>query len=90
MKHKANPLFPIRLIVFASLVLSLTGCGAGTKEVNLSNYIVFNATGYDTYGTAECWFDEEAYIKDIDAIFAEKDIWNEKNILLLSWTRTAA
>ena len=78
MKHKANPLFPIRLIVFASLVLSLTGCGAGTKEVNLSNYIVFNATGYDTYGTAECWFDEEAYIKDIDAIFAEKDIWNEK------------
>ena len=64
-------------IAATAALLSLTGCGAASTEINLSDYIVFESAGYETYGTAECWFDTASYTKDIDAIFAEKDMGNE-------------
>ena len=66
------------IMATAALCLTLTGCGAGSTEINLSDYIVFSTEGYDTFGTAECWFDDESYTKDVESILAEKDVWNEK------------
>ena len=79
MNIKESPLGTIRVMAIAATaaLLSLTGCGAASTEINLSDYIVFESAGYETYGTAECWFDTASYTKDIDAIFAEKDMWNE-------------
>ena len=55
------------------LCVMLTGCGSGgTQEINLSDYIVFSTSGYDTFGTAECTFDEDAYENDISTILEEK------------------
>ena len=79
MNIKESPLGTIRVMAIAATaaLLSLTGCGGASTEINLSDYIVFDSAGYETYGTAECWFDTASYTKDIDAIFAEKDMWNE-------------
>ena len=79
MNIKESPSGTIRVMAIAATaaLLSLTGCGAASTEINLSDYIVFESAGYETYGTAECWFDAASYTKDIDAIFAEKDMWNE-------------
>lgn len=66
------------IMATAALCLTLTGCGAGSTEINLSDYIVFSTEGYDTFGTAECWFDDESYTNDVESILAEKDVWNEK------------
>ena len=80
MNIKKCSLGPIKFAAITAVasLLSLTGCGAASTEINLSDYIVFNPTGYETYGTAECWFDAESFAKDVDTIFAEKDMWNEK------------
>lgn len=65
------------VVTVTAVLLLLTGCGVGSTEVNLDDYLVFNAVGYDSYGIAECWFDDAAFSKDIEAILTEKDIWNE-------------
>lgn len=80
MNIKKCSLGPIKFAAITAIasLLSLTGCGAASTEINLSDYIVFNPAGYETYGTAECWFDAESFSKDVDTIFAEKDMWNEK------------
>lgn len=60
------------------LCVMLTGCGSGgTQEINLSDYIVFSTSGYDTFGTAECTFDEDAYENDISTILEEKGFWEK-------------
>lgn len=62
------------VVTVTAVLLLLTGCGVGSTEVNLDDYLVFNAVGYDSYGIAECWFDDAAFSKDIEAILVEKDV----------------
>lgn len=63
------------ILIAAAMCLSLTGCGSGRTQIDLSDYIVFSAEGYDTFGYADCWFNAQAYQEDVYAILNEKGIW---------------
>ena len=76
-KSNSRESLKLMAVTVAVVFLLLTGCGAGSTEVDLNDYLVFNTAGYDSYGIAECWFDDASFIKDIEAILIEKDIWNE-------------
>ena len=61
------------VVTVTAVLLLLTGCGVGSTEVNLNDYLVFNAVGYDSYGIAECWFDDAAFNHTAKHAFARHD-----------------
>ena len=79
-KRSLNPLMIAGGAAGALLVLIL-GIGiaaGGGKKIDLDDYLQFQATGYDTVGRAECYFDRMAYENDVYEILDKKGIWDSE------------
>ena len=79
-KRSLNPLM-IAGGAAGALLVSILGIGiaaVGGKKIDLDDYLQFQATGYDTVGRAECYFDRMAYENDVYEILDKKGIWDSE------------